>query len=63
VKLSPDGLHASLTLEDLKPGFVYQMDLVGFTGRDGTPLVNSTVYYTLNQLRQPGAAPAIPASR
>lgn len=56
--LSPDGLRVSLTLEDLQPKFVYQLDLNAVTGTDGAPLVNSTIYYTINQLRQPGAAPA-----
>ena len=63
VVLSPDGRRVSLTLGELKPGYVYQMDLKGITGTDGTPLVNATAYYTINQLRQPGPAPAIPVSR
>jgi hypothetical protein len=63
VVLSPDGRRVSLTLGELKPGYVYQMDLKGITGTDGTPLVNATAYYTINQLRQPGPAPAIPPSR
>ncbi|MES2177366.1 MAG: hypothetical protein V4550_05840 [Gemmatimonadota bacterium] len=63
VVVSPDGLHASLTLAELQPKFVYQLDLVSLTGTDGAPLVNSTIYYTINQLRQPGAAPTIAPRR
>jgi glucose/arabinose dehydrogenase len=63
VVLSPDGLHVSLTLDELQPRYVYQLDLNGITGADGEPLVNSTFYYTINQLRQAGAAPDIAASR
>jgi glucose/arabinose dehydrogenase len=63
-RLSPDGRSVSLALDELAPGYVYQLDLDGITGRDGTPLVNSTLYYTVNQLRQVGAAaPAAAPSR
>jgi glucose/arabinose dehydrogenase len=56
VRVSPDGRRVSVTLAELKPGYVHQVDLPTLKAADGTELVNSTVYYTVNQLRQGGPA-------
>jgi glucose/arabinose dehydrogenase len=62
-RVSADGKRVSLTLAELKPGYVHQVDLPTIKAADGTELVNSTVYYTLNQLRQNGpASPALSAA-
>jgi glucose/arabinose dehydrogenase len=58
VTLSADGTRASVVLPEIRRGYVYQMDLSGIAATDGTPLVNSTVYYTVNQLRPVPPAPA-----
>lgn len=51
VDVSPDRRRVSLTLEDLVPGYVYQLDLNGLQSRDGTPVAHPRLYYTLNRLR------------
>jgi hypothetical protein len=58
VRVSPDGRKVSVVLDDLRAGYVYQLDLKGLKGTDAAPLVNSTVYYTINKLRSGTAAPA-----
>ena len=58
-RVSADGKRVSLTLAELKPGYVHQIDLPEVRAADGTELVNSSIYYTLNHLRQGG--PADPA--
>lgn len=57
VQVSEDGRSVRLKLAELKPGYVYEMNLNGLVGADGKPMVNTRVYYTLNQLRRPGGAP------
>jgi glucose/arabinose dehydrogenase len=61
VTVSPDGTRVSLRLAELKPDYIYQLDLQGIRSADGTPLLNPSIYYTLNQLRQAG--PSTPAER
>ena len=56
VDVSSDRRRISVELEDLKPGYIYQMQLEGIEAADGAPLVNNTAYYTVNYLRQPGPA-------
>ena len=51
VKLSADGLSVELELPLVKER-VYQLTLRAITGEDGTPMTNSTGYYTLNRLRE-----------
>ena len=63
VRVSADGKRVSVDLAELKPGYVHQVDLPTMTAADGTELVNSTVYYTLVQLRQGGpASPTLSAA-
>ncbi len=51
VKLSADGLSVEVELPLVKER-VYQLTLNTITGEDGTPMANSTGYYTLNRLRE-----------
>jgi glucose/arabinose dehydrogenase len=57
VEVSADGRNVRLKLAELKPGYVYEMNLKGMIGMDGAPMVNTRIYYTLNQLKQPAVAP------
>ena len=54
VRVSGDGLRVSLDLAELVPGYVYEMNLNGLVDAEGTPMVNTRIYYTLNQLKQAG---------
>jgi hypothetical protein len=51
VKLSADRKQVSLTLAELKPGYIYQLDLTGIKSANGVDLQNSPICYTLNNLR------------
>jgi glucose/arabinose dehydrogenase len=61
VRVSEDGKRVSLRLGELVPGYIHQLDLNGVRAADGTPVLNPTLYYTLNQLRQAG--PSRPEER
>jgi hypothetical protein len=50
VALSDDGRTVRVTLGDLKPGRIYQLDLVGLISAGGRTLAHPTVCYTLNRL-------------
>ena len=65
MRVSDDGLTVSVDLAELVPGYVHEMNLRGLVDAAGTPITNSRVYYTLNQLRQAGwsPSPAIAASQ
>ncbi|SDJ80585.1 Glucose/arabinose dehydrogenase, beta-propeller fold [Catalinimonas alkaloidigena] len=52
VKVSKDGRKVTLTLAEMVPGYVYQLDAEGIKGTDGTRLVNTLVCYTLNRLKK-----------
>ena len=58
VRVSDDGLTVSIDLAELVPGYVHEMNLRGLVDAAGTPITNSRVYYTLNQLRQAGWSPS-----
>lgn len=55
VEVSSNRKRVSVSLDTLKEGYVYQLNLNGLQAEDGTALTNKTAYYTINQLRQPGA--------
>ena len=64
VQLSDDGLTARIELADLVPGYIYEMNLQGMVDAQGTPMVNTRVYYTLNQLMQaPGLSSNVAGGR
>ena len=50
-KLSKDGKKVSLTIDDLKPGFIYEVNLGDIKSPTGQPLTNKLICYTLNKLR------------
>ena len=50
-EVSSDRHRMSLTLPELKAGYVYQLDLNGLQAEDGTDLAHGALYYTLNRLR------------
>lgn len=50
VKAAPDGKRVSLVLDGLAPGFVYEIKLDSITSRQGLPLANKLICYTLNNL-------------
>ena len=47
----------SLTLDSLKPGYVYEFTFKGLKGADGEELINTLLCYTCNRLRD-GSAPS-----
>jgi len=50
-KLSKDGKKVSLTIDGLKPGFIYEVNLGDIKSPTGQPLTNKLICYTLNKLR------------
>ena len=50
IRLSKDGKKVSLTLDDLKPGLIYELKLGDVKSPEGKPLKNSLICYTLNKL-------------
>jgi hypothetical protein len=50
VKLSPDRKQLKLVLPELVPGKIYELNMRGLRGADGSELLHPTTYYTLNRL-------------
>jgi len=50
VTLAEDGLSVWLTLESLKPGFVYELDLATVRSRDDEELLHHNAFYTVNEV-------------
>lgn len=48
--VSADGKTVRLKMSPLTKGHVHMIQLPGVTNKDGTPLLHSTVYYTLNEI-------------
>jgi hypothetical protein len=51
IKLSSDGKRISLTVNGLKPGFIYEVNLGNIKSSAGQTLSNKLICYTLNKLR------------
>ncbi len=51
-KLSNDRKNVSLAIDDLKPGFIYELKLGDIKSTTGQPLANKLICYTLNKLRK-----------
>ena len=51
LSLSEDGLTVSLRLEGVQAGKIYQVDLENMFSKDGLPVINTMLCYTVNQLR------------
>jgi hypothetical protein len=50
IKLSEDHKSIAITLPELKSGYVYELKLNGITSKNGSPLKNSLICYTINKL-------------
>ncbi len=50
VKLSPDGLHATIVLDTMKRGHVHEFDLGNLRSADKEELLHRHAYYTLNEV-------------
>lgn len=50
VQLADDGLSASMTLDKLREGFVYELDLALLRSRDSDELVHRHAFYTVNSI-------------
>ncbi len=50
IKLSEDGKSLQIDLEELKPEYVYELKLNNIYSKEGLPLGNSLICYTLNKL-------------
>lgn len=57
VEISEDARRVALDLDDLRPGYVYELRLKGLQSRNGEPIVNTFLAYNVNRLRD-GAATA-----
>jgi len=45
-----NGRRIALTLDELKPGYIYEINVRGVRSTNGHPVLNPTLYYTLNYL-------------
>jgi hypothetical protein len=45
-----DGLSASIAIDKLKRGFVYELDLVRLRSRDQEELLHRNAFYTVNEI-------------
>jgi hypothetical protein len=52
VKVSRDGKRVSLELAEMKPGYVYELNITRVQSREGKPVLNTLVCYTLNKLKK-----------
>ena len=50
VKLAADGMSATLVLDKLIRGHVYEFDLVALRARDKDELLHRNAYYTVNEI-------------
>ncbi|MGN6136758.1 MAG: ThuA domain-containing protein, partial [Aureliella sp.] len=50
VSLADDGLTAHLSLEELKEGFVYELDLARLRSREQEELLHRNAFYTVNEI-------------
>lgn len=51
IQISRDGKKVSLSLSDLKPGYIYELGLKNMKSASGKPLENELICYTLNHLK------------
>lgn len=52
VQISTDGKRVSLTLSQMIPGYIYEMNLNTIRATDQSQLINTLVCYTLNKLKK-----------
>lgn len=51
VRISENHKKVNLTLRELKPDYIYDLQITGLQSESGDTLVHNRVYYTLNRLR------------
>jgi hypothetical protein len=51
ISISADKKKVSLTLSRLKAGYIYELKLAHIKSKEGTPLANDLICYTLNNLK------------
>lgn len=51
IRISDDKKKLSIKLDDLKPGYIYELRLNHVTSSAGIPLANKLICYTVNKLR------------
>ena len=51
IRVSDDGKRVSLSLAELKPGYIYELKLNNIKSEHDRPLANSLICYTLNHLK------------
>ena len=51
INISSDGKKVSLSLGNLKAGYIYELKLANIKSKEGTPLANDLICYTLNNLK------------
>ncbi len=56
-QLSADKTTISLTLEDLRPGYVYELNMKNVKAADGSEVINTLICYSINRLRDGTPAP------
>ena len=49
-ELQPDGKTIRLTVEGLRPGYIFELKVNGIRAEDNTPLLHDFGYYTLNTI-------------
>ncbi len=54
VQVGAEGRRVRIDLASLEPGFIYQLRLRGVEADDGTSLVNTRAFYTVNAVPPPG---------
>jgi glucose/arabinose dehydrogenase len=52
VKISKDRKKVSLQLAELKPGYVYELQVKGVQSQEKKPVINTLICYTLNRLKK-----------
>ena len=57
VRLSTDGMEATLQLETLSLGHVHTITLQDITAADGTPLLHNVAHYTVNAIPRKDSSP------
>ena len=55
--LQPDGKTVKLTVDGLRPGYIYEIKLKNLTGATGESLLHDFGYYTLNAIPGGGGTP------
>jgi hypothetical protein len=50
IMISEDNKKVTLVLEEMVPGYVYDLEIASLTCDQGVPLVNKRMFYTLNNL-------------